>query len=587
MPLPLDGRVLSDKFRFVRKLGKGGMASVWLAVNMAVDREVAIKLIRPDVLKNDDLVARFRSEARAAGRIGHPNICEIYDLGVGPVGPYIVMESLRGKNLAQLIRERRVLSPQDALDVVLAALDGLEAAHARGIIHRDLKPENVFLHEPANGPPIVKLMDFGVAKFTDGSGEITTAHGALLGTPEYMAPEQFKGADQAEPRTDLWAVGAILYRALTGKHPFKGPTVAATLLQVTHEEAKPIRELEPDVPQALVDVVDRCLSKKIEDRYEDVGALRAALLEAIEFEEHPTSPTLTTAAGEPEGAGVPLEDERAPAPADDLESERRPTEAVQVVRDARRRRWLLPAGLAALAALGLAFALWPQRISPSPAPSPQVVPAAPEPDAASEPDAAPEPNAAPGPGPGPGPEPEPAFDPSALPPDLGTPPASPFGHDVLPAPPDAFELDDAPVPDVGTADTDPPPVGPVPNGVVDLGNGYVVAKRRGKRSDHGEARDFCQALDVTAHQGIRGWKLPFPGLINRIRDSKAALRGTYWTSARWRGNVTTFTMPNGTRRKGVDADRRSARALCVAPLTDSARLEDEGQGDQGDQGDQG
>jgi serine/threonine-protein kinase len=184
MPLPLRGRVLSEKFRFVRRLGKGGMASVWLALNTAVDREVAIKVIRPEVLKNDDLVARFRSEAKAAGRIGHPNICEILDFGVGPIGPYIVMETLDGQNLAQVIRERGRLPADEAVTLVTEALAGLEAAHERGIVHRDLKPENVFLHRPATGDPVVKLMDFGVAKFTDGSAEVTTEHGALLGTPE-------------------------------------------------------------------------------------------------------------------------------------------------------------------------------------------------------------------------------------------------------------------------------------------------------------------------------------------------------------------------------------------------------------------
>ena len=273
MVLSLEGRLLDDKFRFVRKLGRGGMASVWLALNVRVDRQVAIKLIRPEVVRHEDLVARFRSEAKAAGRIGHPAICEILDYGIGPVGPYIVMEHLQGQNLGQVLKRQGPLPVLRTLEIVRRAMVGLAAAHARGIVHRDLKPENIFLHRSAAGKRVVKLMDFGVAKFIDGSGEIETAHGALLGTPEYMAPEQFAGANQAETRTDIWALGAILYRALTGQHAFKGPTVAATLMLVTHHDPKPPRELRADLPARLEHVILRCLSKSAEDRFPTVEAL--------------------------------------------------------------------------------------------------------------------------------------------------------------------------------------------------------------------------------------------------------------------------------------------------------------------------
>ena len=410
MALPLLGRVLSGKFRFVRKLGKGGMASVWLAINTAVDREVAIKVIRPEVLKNDDLVARFRSEAKAAGRIEHPHVCEILDFGVGPIGPYIVMERLQGKNLAQLIRERGSLSPQETVDIVQQALLGLEAAHAEGIVHRDLKPENVYLHEPKVGPPIVKLMDFGVAKFTDGSAEITTEHGALLGTPEYMAPEQFKGADQAEVRTDLWAVGAIIFRALTGKHAFKGATVAATLLLVSHEEPVPIRTLKPQVPQALVDVVARCLGKEPEDRYANVAELQAALAEALVLDpdadlddEGPTSPTLPKLGAElsslpdlVEAVGLnqgPDAQTPEPAPTDSA-IERRPTETFQASDSASSSRGLwIATGLSVLALL-TAVALWPADAPPATEPIAEPLAVAPQAsDAAPRPAVDPSPSA--------------------------------------------------------------------------------------------------------------------------------------------------------------------------------------------------
>jgi len=557
MPLPLRGRELAGKFRFVRRLGKGGMASVWLAINTAVDREVAIKVIRPEVLKNEDLVARFRSEAKAAGRIGHPNVCEILDFGVGPIGPYIVMESLAGKNLAQLIRERGSLPAEEAVDIVVQALEGLEAAHARGIVHRDLKPENVFLHEPVNGPPVVKLMDFGVAKFTDGSAEVTTEHGALLGTPEYMAPEQFKGADQAEVRTDIWAVGAILYRALTGKHPFKGATVAATLLMVSHDDPKPIHDLAPDVPQALVDVVLRCMSKQVEDRYADVAALRRALDEAIEFEEGPTSPTMSPVVDD-----APADDEDPPANAraDESALERRPTETYRVHTPEPKRRAGLTLAALALFGAAVAYAAWP-RSKADPAPTPAAP--APEAPAPKPPEVRPHAELPPPP-----PDDVVIEDDAAQPRlDLGarTPPVS---SDVPPPPaPGAFDEPTKPAqPSRSPSDDLEEPVD-LPPGVIDLGGGYVLAERRGRRTNHGDARKFCEALGVTRHLGFSGWKLPFPGLVKRIKQSGKGPRGTYWTSARWRGNVTTFSLPSGDMKKGVGADRRAARTLCVAELS--------------------
>ncbi len=635
MALPLTGRLLSDKFRFIRTLGKGGMASVWLALNTSVDREVAIKIIRPEVLKSEDLVARFRSEAKAAGRIAHPNICDILDFGVGPVGPYIVMEYLRGRNLAEMIQERGSLDPSTAVSLVLQALDGLQAAHARGIVHRDLKPENVFVHRPRAGAPAVKLMDFGVAKFTDGSAEITTEHGALLGTPEYMAPEQFRGADQAEPRTDIWAVGAILYRALTGRHPFKGPTVAATLLMVTHDDPVSIHAMRDDVPDALEAVVSRCLSKAVEDRFADVPALREALLGASEDKHEDTSsaliplldlddtpppvstppapaelqstPGASASAPLPGGSSGPpppdlsdafplpggtevhpadtptrilseaappvrSEAEPEPEPEDDPADDR--TTAAYRTTDSGSGFGKLLFGFAAVVGIAIVgFALWP---SDPPSPSPIAASSAPpaQPPAPSTPppiDAAPPPVAeveAPEAG-------------------LDDPPSAIDEPDVPAAIDDAadsnVEADDADEIEIVDGDEPPgsqpaaAPVPPAPSprstatpepvelpaGVVDVGGGYVMAIKRGGRSDHGQARKFCEALGATQHAGLRGWKLPFPGLVKKMQGSRALHSGRYWTSARWHGNVTTFTMPTGELRKGVNAERRAARTVCV------------------------
>jgi len=277
LALPLEGRILDGRFRLVRELGRGGMASVWLALNSAVDRLVAIKLIRPEVAKRPETVARFRSEARAAGRIDHPNICQILDFGSSPIGPYMVMEYLRGCSLAELLRSEQRPPIGTVVAIVRQALSGLAAAHREGIVHRDLKPENVFIHVPENGPSAVKLMDFGVSKLTDGTGEIETEHGALLGTPEYMSPEQVGGAAMVDARCDLWAVGAILYRGLTGRLPFKGATIAATLLELTNHEPAPIELSNPEVPAGLQRLVMGCLAKAREDRPADADTLAEAL----------------------------------------------------------------------------------------------------------------------------------------------------------------------------------------------------------------------------------------------------------------------------------------------------------------------
>ena len=257
MMLPLEGRRLDGKFRFLSTLGTGGMAAVYLAVNERVDREVAIKFLRPEVGRDPEAVARFRSEAKAAGRIGNKHICEILDLGDSPIGPYIVMERLRGIDLAALINRQGLLPPGYAVRVVRHALEGLAAAHEAGIVHRDLKPGNIFLHNDEAGDTTVKLMDFGVSKFLDGTGEAKTASGILLGTPEYMAPEQLEGAHKIGTAADIWAMGAILYRAISGHHVFSGTTLAAVLKSMALDEVTPLSRLVTGLPLELEDVIRR------------------------------------------------------------------------------------------------------------------------------------------------------------------------------------------------------------------------------------------------------------------------------------------------------------------------------------------
>ena len=185
--MPLEGRILDGKFRFVKMLGEGGMGAVWRAENILVKKHVAIKLMHVQFSRDEGVLARFRNEATAAGRIGSKHICDILDLGRSQLGPYIVMEMLQGSDFADFIVKRQGrVEPGVSVMIVRQALIGLAAAHGKGIVHRDLKPENIFLHEPEPGRLLVKLMDFGISKFTEGENAGKTGMGVLMGTHEYM-----------------------------------------------------------------------------------------------------------------------------------------------------------------------------------------------------------------------------------------------------------------------------------------------------------------------------------------------------------------------------------------------------------------
>ncbi|MBX7077555.1 MAG: serine/threonine protein kinase [Nannocystaceae bacterium] len=554
MVLPLEGRRLDGRFVLQRCIGRGGMASVWLARNERVDRDVAIKLIRPEVARDDELVARFRAEARAAGRIGHANICDILDSGRSPIGPYIVMERLRGRSLGELLAGGQRLEPQLAVTLVRDALAGLAAAHRAGIVHRDLKPENLFLHCPDGGEPLVKLMDFGVAKFTDGTGETQTQHGALLGTPEYMAPEQFRGAALAEPRTDLWAMGAILYRTLGGRNAFGGPTVASTLLMVASESPVPLRELAPEVPEALAAIVERCLQKDPAERFADAAALDTALSPwALQGEPRSTALAELRAAA--------LGDEPpAPRAATSGDALTRPWDKPAPTREHAvvvppRRRWLGAAAIVGVAGVVAAIA-WP-RGEPAPAPVAAANAAEPTPlghdDPALAAQARTPPRAgddAPAPEPGPPASPMPTI--STTTPPAPLPAESPPPTATTTAPPPATADEPSP--------SSPAPVDPA--GVVREGR-YVALLEPGRPGSHKQAHEHCEALASAGHLGIRGWALPNPAVATKFVGVRALKKARYWTSALWRGKARAVALPSG-QQSSLDADGGRARALCVA-----------------------
>ncbi len=253
------------------------MGTVYEAEHLLIGRRVALKVLHPAHAQRRDAVWRFRHEARVAGSIGHPNICEIYDVGQLEDGsPYLVMERLHGETLADRIERENELPFLDVIDITLQVLSALSTAHEKSIIHRDIKPENIFLSERAGFAPIAKLLDFGISKAAADEDLHLTRTGMVMGTPYYMAPEQARG-EVIDPRIDLYATGVILYESLTGQRPFAAPNYSALLRLILFEDPKPMRELRPSLPEGFEIVVKKALAKDRELRFQSAQEFIAAL----------------------------------------------------------------------------------------------------------------------------------------------------------------------------------------------------------------------------------------------------------------------------------------------------------------------
>lgn len=268
----LVGETIGDRYRVLGVLGEGGMGTVYEGTHIGLDRPVAIKILSPTQAKKQVAVKRFQQEARTAGAIGHPNICEIYDMGALPDGrPYLVMEKLVGRTLAAAIGGPERLSFAEIVFAMSQVLSGLVAAHGKGVVHRDIKPENIFLSERRGARTIVKILDFGVSKMISSTGNREeldlTKTGMVMGTPYYMSPEQARGARDLDGRVDVYACGVMLYEAICGVRPFRAPNYNSLLLAIVTAEATPVRELRPETPTALAKIVARAMEKVRDRRY--------------------------------------------------------------------------------------------------------------------------------------------------------------------------------------------------------------------------------------------------------------------------------------------------------------------------------
>lgn len=276
----LTGQVLDDRYRIEAKLATGGMGEVYRATHVHIGRVSAIKVIGADQASHPDSASRFRREALHASRITHPNVCALYDFGVTPTGrPYLAMEYIEGVTLRQALEATPRFPPARVIRIARQCAAGLQAAHAIGIVHRDLKPDNILL-TPGD---IVKLVDFGIAKAIDASAapEITRG-GQVLGTPEYMAPEQLAG-DPVDARTDVYALALVCYRMLTGTLPFVGDTAQEALTRRLTHPPRPFADAAPGlaVPGNMEAVLREGLAQRPQDRPESVTAFADALSAAV------------------------------------------------------------------------------------------------------------------------------------------------------------------------------------------------------------------------------------------------------------------------------------------------------------------
>lgn len=298
---PLLGRVFEGKYRLDDRLGGGGMGTVYRATHLLIDRPVALKVLSQRFVGDQTAQQRFRREARAAGRMQHPNAVTVTDFGATEDGYlYIVMELLEGRTLRDLLAHEAPLDPARAVSLMLQVCAAVGAAHEAGLIHRDLKPANIFIEQRPNLPAVVKVLDFGVAKFAveehEDDFDTLTQVGAIIGTPRYMSPEQCSGAAQLTPAADVYSLGIILYEMLTGVAPFNAETPLAIALKHVSEAPVPPREIVDSIPIELQQVIMHALAKNPPDRPANGTELRRELhatAEALGFE-HADSAHSTT-----------------------------------------------------------------------------------------------------------------------------------------------------------------------------------------------------------------------------------------------------------------------------------------------------
>jgi serine/threonine-protein kinase len=303
------GALVAGKYRIVKELGAGGMGSVWQAVHTITEREFAIKFLHPSCASSESLLARFFQEAKVSGKLRHPSVIEIFDVGTAPElagAPYLVMELLDGASLDILVRRIGALPLRTVLESIADATRALALAHEKGIVHRDLKPANIFLHRPGTGAIVPKVLDFGISKIAGASGAPgapdlssgLTQTGAVLGSPLYMSPEQAASDKTIDGRSDIHALGVVLWECLVGSPPFSADTYNNLVVQIITGERPRLAHTMPTVPAGVAAIIERAMARRREDRFQSAGEMAEALDREIAALPASTSITARTAANE-------------------------------------------------------------------------------------------------------------------------------------------------------------------------------------------------------------------------------------------------------------------------------------------------
>lgn len=280
----LVGSVIAERYHVMRKLGEGGMGAVYLAEHVKMGRKSAIKVMNPGMSQDPDAIARFNREAANASRMNHPNICAIYDFGETADGLiYLAMEYIEGRSLTDLIRDSGSLPPKRAASILHQTADALQVAHDYGIVHRDLKPDNIMIAKGRDDSDVVKVVDFGIAKAHTSDAQKVTKTGLVVGTPEYMSPEQLAG-DKLDGRSDIYSLALVGFNMLTGALPFPAQTAQETMIMRLTDDPKTLADMKPEVawPESLEAVLRKALAREVDDRYRKASDFGREFSAAIE-----------------------------------------------------------------------------------------------------------------------------------------------------------------------------------------------------------------------------------------------------------------------------------------------------------------
>jgi len=281
----LVGQVVADRYHIIKKLGEGGMGAVYLGEHVKMGRKSAIKVMTQAMSNDPDAVGRFNREAANASRLSHPNICQVYDFGETSEGLiYLAMEFIEGRSLSNVVDTEGALPPARAGNIVRQAAEALQVAHDQAIVHRDIKPDNIMVIQAKDGSDVVKVVDFGIAKAVAGdeTGQKVTKTGLVVGTPEYMSPEQLSG-DKLDGRSDIYSLALVLYKLLTGVLPFQADTAQETMIRRLTDDPEPLATARPDIvfPPSLQTVMDRALARAVADRYGSAAEFGRDLTAAV------------------------------------------------------------------------------------------------------------------------------------------------------------------------------------------------------------------------------------------------------------------------------------------------------------------